>query len=193
MLLLNGISMALALLISRYLLLIGLVLPAANTDPPKDAEKKPSATEKTETKPKMVAVGDITGKLIRVDSGQKSLSVEVEIRYRNGKNIESKGVPVEVVADDDVKVRVAYPPVEYDAKGNLKKYTSQELRALKGSGNQWGYPGDFDSLKTEQIVRVILMRPKDASKTSPNAKKGEAPAQPRAVATTIYILQAAPK
>jgi hypothetical protein len=180
-----------------------LVVPAA--EPPTDGDKNPKSNDKAEPRPKLVPVGEVVGKIAAVDSAQRSLKVSVTINYIKpgsivrGRGYESHRNPspqsqssqIDVFADDDVKVRLAQPPLAYDAKGNPKKYTAQELRALRGPGNQWGYPGDFDSLKNDQVVRVVLMRPKDAAKPSPKDKKTpkDAPSEPRIIATTIYVLQ----
>jgi hypothetical protein len=59
-------------------------------------------------------------------------------------------------AAEDVKVRVAEPPVEFDDKGARKKYTQAQLKEKKGPGNHWGYPGSFDQLAKGQNVKLFL-------------------------------------
>jgi hypothetical protein len=69
---------------------------------------------------------------------------------------------VEWQATDDVKVRMRNPPVQFDDKGRVKKYTRKELKELKGDDKLPGYPGEFSDIKQDQIVQVTLLRPKDA-------------------------------
>jgi hypothetical protein len=126
-----------------------------------------------------------------VETAQRSLALQVSVRYR--KNIRDLGVqdvPVELQVSDDVRVRLANPPPKFDDKGNPKKYTQKELKSLKGPGNTWGYPGDFDSLKQNQVVHVFLKKPKEAPKTSTGGKKTEKDsAEAKPIVYMIYILQ----
>jgi len=59
---------------------------------------------------------------------------------------------------DDMKVRLLQPPVDYDDKGNLKKYTAKELQELRGKDGLPGFTGDMDAVRSGQIVRVFLAR-----------------------------------
>jgi hypothetical protein len=63
---------------------------------------------------------------------------------------------IDVSLAQEVVVRVKDPPAEFDDKGDLKKYTPEELKKLKGPGNYWGYPSDVDSVTTGQVVRVFV-------------------------------------
>lgn len=83
--------------------------------------------------------------------------------------IEHKTQDVELTGTDDVKIRLAEPPPAFDDKGNIKKRTSKELKELKGDPKDPdyklpGYPGEFSDLRNEQIVRVNLIKKKDAPK-----------------------------
>jgi hypothetical protein len=80
---------------------------------------------------------------------------------------------VKLRAAEDMKVRTLEPPVDYDDKGHVKKYTKKELKELKGPGNLPGYTADFDSLRANQVVRVYLAKKKDAPKKAVK-KKGKA-------------------
>jgi hypothetical protein len=58
---------------------------------------------------------------------------------------------------EDVKVRTAQPPVAFDDKGNIKKYTREELKELKGKDPSLpGYESSPDALKVGQVVQVTL-------------------------------------
>jgi hypothetical protein len=72
---------------------------------------------------------------------------------------------VEWQATDDVKVRMANPPPQFDDKGRQKKYTKKELKELKGDDKLPHYPASFSDIKQEQIVEVTLVRKKDAPRT----------------------------
>jgi len=78
---------------------------------------------------------------------------------------------VKLRAGEDVKVRWAYPPIDYDEKGNLKKYTKEELKALRGDSGLPGYTGEYDQVRTGQLIKVYLAKPKQAAKGDPKGKK----------------------
>jgi hypothetical protein len=79
---------------------------------------------------------------------------------------------IELRAADEVKVRTLQPPVDYDDKGNLKKYTQKELNELRGPNkNLPGYTGEFESLRQGQIVKIYLSK-KDANFAKNVKKKG---------------------
>jgi hypothetical protein len=72
---------------------------------------------------------------------------------------------VEFHVMDDYKVRLTEPGSAFDEKGNIKKYTPEELNELKGKDKTLpGYEGTPDSLLVGQRVRVTLIK-KPASKT----------------------------
>ncbi len=70
---------------------------------------------------------------------------------------------VELTATDDVVVRVAQPPANFDEKGKIKKYTKKELRELKGDPKLPGYQGEFSNLRQNQIVQISLVKRKEAA------------------------------
>jgi hypothetical protein len=78
---------------------------------------------------------------------------------------------VEWQATDDVKVRRAAPPPQFDDKGRIKPYTKKELKELKGEDKLPGYPAEFSDIKQEQVIEVTLVRKKDAPRTP--VKKGK--------------------
>ncbi len=80
---------------------------------------------------------------------------------------------VELQTTDDVKVRLVNPPVAFDDKGKIKKYTQKELQELKGNDPKLpGYNGEFSDIQTEQIVQVTLVRKKGEPSAKP-MKKGK--------------------
>jgi hypothetical protein len=127
-------------------LAIGLVLVSALAAQDKD---KKDAKDTTDSKEKMIKIGDTTGKITHIDAMEKSFQLQVN----NKQNIK-------VMTIDDVKVRTKNPPVAYDDKGNKKKYTSKELKELRGDSKLPGYSAGFEDLKTNQIVQITLVRKK---------------------------------
>src|SRR4051794_16150552 len=64
---------------------------------------------------------------------------------------------IDMQASDHVTVRLQNPPVDYDDKGNPKKYTKEELKELKGPDPKLpGYTGDYSYLKKGQVITVYL-------------------------------------
>jgi hypothetical protein len=82
---------------------------------------------------------------------------------------------VDFQLDSNVKVRVKDLPEAFDEKGNIKKYTKEELAELKGKDkNLPGYESSIDSLKPGQILQVALVvhkKPKPSTTSSSAASK----------------------
>jgi hypothetical protein len=85
---------------------------------------------------------------------------------------------IKVRAADDLKVRSRRPPLDYDDKGFVKKYTRKELKQLRGPGNLPGYATDYDNLSVGQVVKVYLAKAKRnmvlVKKGKKKGKKGKA-------------------
>jgi hypothetical protein len=81
--------------------------------------------------------------------------------------------PVEIQASEDVVVRAARPPEQFDEKGKIKKYTREELKELKGDTKLPGYKAEFSDIGTESIVQISLVKKKDASPKVVLPKKGK--------------------
>ena len=81
---------------------------------------------------------------------------------------------------ENVKVRVKDLPEQFDDKGNIKKYTKDELAELKGKDkNLPGYESSIDALKPGQMVQVKLVvhkkpRPATSSSSSSASKDKDA-------------------
>jgi hypothetical protein len=77
---------------------------------------------------------------------------------------------------DNFLVRRLNPPFEYDDKGNIKKYTKEELDKMKGKDkNVVGYEAKVEDLQAGQIVRVYPAKPKAKPKddNAPKADKND--------------------
>jgi hypothetical protein len=78
---------------------------------------------------------------------------------------EKKTQDYEIQANDDVVVRSANPPEQFDEKGKVKKYTKKELDELRGPDHKVpGFKAEFGDIQTDMLVKVQLVRKKDAPK-----------------------------
>lgn len=160
---------------------------AAKPEAKKEAEKKPApavrpavAPRAEQPKPEKVEYGLVFwGRMASVETSQKTFSVAITQNiaepYFNGRfiavRIRQQSQNVDLAADDNIRIRMPNPPLDFDDKGKPKKYTAKELKELKGPSGLPGFPGDFDSLKTDQIVRVYLAKTKPSPR--PVARKGK--------------------
>jgi hypothetical protein len=100
---------------------------------------------------------------------------------------------IEFQADDELKVRTAFAPVEYDDKGKPRRLSEKEKKELRGPDSSLpGYTADFDSLKQDQIVEVYLAKSKDLPR--PRVRDKDVPPEKhRAKAVMIVIRYEPPK
>lgn len=109
----------------------------------------------------------------------------------NNQKAATKTKDVDLILSDEIKVRVGSPPVEFDDKGSIKKYSPEELKTLKGDSKGWGYAADTTALKTGEVVRVILAKKKTAP-TGDKAKDKEAAADDgQPVVKIVWVLKEA--
>jgi hypothetical protein len=82
---------------------------------------------------------------------------------------------IELGVLDEVVVRRASPPQEFDEKGRVKKLTKADLKELKGPDPKaFGYKAEFSDVSTEQVLQVTLVKKKGAPpKPMPRPKKGK--------------------
>ncbi len=93
-------------------------------------------------------------------------------------------------AAENIKVRSKFPPTEYDDKGNLKRWTAKELKALKGNSKLPGYPAEYDALRPGQLVQTYLA--KVSKEKTPKGLKTEEPMEgTRPEVVMIVIVQEA--
>jgi hypothetical protein len=78
-------------------------------------------------------------------------------------------------AIDGIVVRRQNPPVEYDDKGNVKKFTKEELEQLKGKDKTLpGYTAAYEDLKAGQMLKVYVAKPKSDKKDDKAENKANA-------------------
>ncbi len=147
--------------------------PAKKDEPAKKNTDKKDNGKKTSV-PKMQS-GSLLATVVAIVENKKSLRLRVKVPYfkqNNGKvQLAEKDQEVEWTAADDVKVRMANPPPQFDDKGRIKRYTAKELRELRGKEKY--YPAEFSDLKTGQIVQVTVLQKKTASRAPKRGKGAE--------------------
>jgi pentapeptide MXKDX repeat protein len=92
---------------------------------------------------------------------------QIDIATHQAKLYKPENKEVEYPTLEDVKVRLLAPPVTFDEDGKIKKYTAEELKKLKGDASLPGYPSEFGSLHSGQMVTITMMRKKDAKPPTP--------------------------
>ena len=125
------------------------------------------------------------------------LAADVQ-RLQNAQTQASRQTPTTTVHKDfdlesttDAKVRRQNPPVQYDEKGNVKKYTAEELKELKGPDTKLpGYTADWTDLKDGQIVKITLSLPK---KDKDNKDKDKDKTDTRVRASQVLIVKEPPE
>jgi hypothetical protein len=104
----------------------------------------------------------------------QQVQLQVAQAQQNLYTFEQKSKDLDLQTTEDVKVRMAKPPDQFDEKGKIKKYTPKELKELKGPDPKLpGYQGEFSDLRQDQVVSVNLIKNKDAPKVRPKPKAGK--------------------
>jgi hypothetical protein len=208
-------------LLAGLLLALALVLPTRADDKKTDDKKTDKASDKlvnkTDLSGKLVSV-EGPGKGIRIQmmvpdvqmaqnmaSWQRELATTrnpnraVELRNAIAQNqgkMYKPGPEVDIEPADDVKVSAKNPPVAFDDKGKVRKYTAKELADLKEDpkSSTSFFKADFDSLKNGQWLTVTVGWKKDAYK-APKPGKEKDPdwlAEHKPIAVRILILSEPP-
>lgn len=112
----------------------------------------------------------IDGRLGKVDDVQK-LGIIVQQAYVEGKEVKTRDLPeTEVPRADDLIVRYAFVPPQFDDKGRPKRLTKKDMDELRGPEKSLpGYAADVDSLKPGQMVTLFVGKKKSAAKNDPPA------------------------
>jgi hypothetical protein len=152
--------MLLAFRVCPLVLLVALAAPLVADDDGSAAKAvdKGKKEEPAHKEDKLSSAITMEVKVARVENSRRYLAVDVPYPIKSGRF--SVGVAyrqVEMLANDNMKVRMISPPVDFDLKGKPRKYTPKELRDMKGPDTKLpGYMADFDDIKPGQIVRVYL-------------------------------------
>lgn len=65
---------------------------------------------------------------------------------------------IDVRTGQGMKVRTMFPPLEFDLKGNVKRWTPKEIAAARAGSKLPGLPAQFDVLKSGQIVELYIAK-----------------------------------
>jgi hypothetical protein len=107
---------------------------------------------------------------------QQALAQAVGTMRGGGAGFVRKPIDLDLESADDLVVRTHVLPEQFDEKGKPKKYTSKQLKEMKGDNpNLPGYAADKDSLQTGQVVTIYLGHKKDAPKVKEKPKDKDAP------------------
>ncbi len=80
-----------------------------------------------------------------------------QIQMLKSMKVVTEWVEVEIPIKETTKIRTKTPLQVYDDKGNIKKYSPEELKTLKGSNpNLPGYEVKVDELTPGAVVEVTL-------------------------------------
>jgi|LakMenE01Jun11ns_1017448.scaffolds.fasta_scaffold9589575_1 hypothetical protein len=130
-----------------------------------DKDKKADdKNAKADPKEKWIPAGQVVAVIKEVRESDKSvvLSIQTQNSYYSPQArrvVPAKMEDIELLLKDDVKIRQFNPPEAFDDKGRPKKYSTKELKELKGDDLKTpGYPADFSDLINQSIVNVTLMQ-----------------------------------
>jgi len=116
-----------------------------------------------------VSVGEVevvlksaTSTSVTLQSNQAALPASVA-RLLGGGGA-GKGKPKDMVLDftSDCKVRMLHLPPVFDKEGKKTVRSPDEINKLKGNSNLPGYEADPSDLKPNQVVKLTLVKPKNA-------------------------------
>lgn len=105
--------------------------------------------------------------------------------------VEEKRSDVQLRAADDIKVSWYHPPIGYDEKGNVRKYTAEDLKRMK-SEHLPGYKAEdgWEAVRNGQTVQVYVAKPPAPAKGTKGKKDDldDVAAQARQEVVGITIL-----
>ena len=97
----------------------------------------------------------------------KSVTQETYNQYRQKM---SQANVIDVRTGQGMKVRTMFPPLEFDLKGNVKRWTQKEIATARAGSKLPGLPAQFDALKAGQVVDLYVAKT-PVKKTAAKDKK----------------------
>lgn len=166
------------------------------------AAGKPSLRPDQDLTP-LTLSGEATGRLVRVHSAS---SLTLELAFPTDKPVVRVVRGVRTVVNrptvtrkqyildvaDDVQVRAMQLPMQFDDMGKPKKYTSEEIKELRGTNARLpGYKRDYDSLRPGQIVTVSFrqVQPAAPAPVKQDEQAGDKKAQDKNPRVTLIVIQ----
>jgi hypothetical protein len=110
-----------------------------------------------------VVIKSATSTSITIQNNQVTLPPAVA-RLLGGGGGKGKNAPKDTTLDftSDCKVRVMHLPPVYDKEGKKTVRSPEEINKLKGNSNLPGFEAEASDLKANQVVKVTLVKPKNA-------------------------------
>jgi hypothetical protein len=113
----------------------------------------------------------------QIEAALGQLQQQMQKMTQDAKVVNDRKI-VDCQAADDLKVRVMVLPARFDDEGNIKPYTDDEKKALKGKDTTLaGYEANLSDLKSGDLVRIRLVRKtppkKDGDKDKPADNKDQ--------------------
>lgn len=123
------------------------------------------------------AIANAQNQVAQANSPQALVQATQNLAKAKAEAVTYADVPkeYELSAADNMRVRNANPPPNFDSKGRPKRYTNKELRELRGTEKLPGFPADFGDLKAEQTVKVTLMKKKGSTRARAKKNKDAVP------------------
>lgn len=186
----------------RWFVAVGMILALPLVAQDKGDDKKTDAKDKVEKKAappsddkkksappainKYQSIGKISGKLLKVDTEEMTVELEVVVPTKRSAKIDKQTHSIA----DDYKVRMLNLPERLDDKGKAIPYGDVEKTKLRGDNPKLpGYTSQLSALKSGQVIEIELST-KKPQQGAPK-KKIEEPETP--VITMIIINKEAPK
>jgi hypothetical protein len=169
-------------------------------DVPAPQANRGAATEQARQQEHIAqAEADILRTRDPVQRAQKAARLQAELQRDQVHDAERAAHPqmmhkdYDLDAANDVKVRRQDPPVQYDDKGNVKKYTSKELSELKGDSKLPGYAADWTDLKVGQTIKISVVAPKKDKDAKDKDAKDKDKADTTPKVSQVMIVKEAPE
>lgn len=98
--------------------------------------------------------------------------IQAQIQQQKSLHLVTHWNEVEIPVTEKTKFRTNQVLQAFDDKGNVKRYTSEELKALKGQGSDAklpGYEAKTSEIEPGHLVRVSLIKSSDKTNPKPVA------------------------
>jgi len=134
-----------------------------------------------------------------LDAQRQLAQLQLDMAQRNQNIYKQVNKDVDLQAEDNVKVRSLKPMVTYDDKGEVVKYTQDQLKKMtadapKLPGIKTSYAASYDKLQMQQKIIAYLAKPKQPTKKGQDPLGSEVFQQrPRVVAIVITAEVTPPK
>jgi hypothetical protein len=102
-----------------------------------------------------------------IQAQQNKKIMQQQMEYLRTHKVVVDWKELEIPLDDSTKFRSKEPGTGFDDKGNIKRYSSEELKAMKGDSNLPGYEAKPEEIQAGHIVTINMAKSKTGSKLIP--------------------------